>query len=300
MITYVHGDLFYSPARVLVNPVNTVGAMGSGTAYDFKRFFPDMYEQYRELCQRDEFSIGQLMLYRTPHKWIMNFPTRRHFRAEASLEHIEAGLKKFVRIYAEQDITSVSFPALGTVDDEGLTWDEVKPVMESFLEHLPISIYVHIHTEKTADERRSTRAMKKWLNGRPSGVSFDDFWREMLGLVKGGIDKQPHIPFQVVATEGKGRQRLSMKLTSKRGEQVFLPETQLRDLWQYVVRAGYILPQNLPAGLEEHASMMMILLAQLSMLRPIQLERQNGDVYTGLQYIPPIESRPNTLNVKAS
>lgn len=299
MITYVHGDLFYSPARVLVNPVNTVGAMGSGTSYDFKRFFPGMYEQYRELCQRDEFSIGQLMLYRTSHKWILNFPTRRHFRAEASLDHIEAGLKKFVRIFAEQDISSVSFPALGT-EDEGLTWEEVKPVMESYLEPLPISVYVHIHTEKTADERRSTRAMKKWLNGRPSGVSFDKFWKEIRTLVKSGIDKQAHIPFKVVATEAKGRQRLSMKLMSKRGEQIFLPETQLRDLWQYVVRAGYILPQNLPAGLDEHASMIMILLAQLSMLRPIQLERQNGDIYTGLQYIPPIESRPDTVNVKAS
>lgn len=298
MITYVHGDIFYSPARVLVNPVNTVGAMGSGTAYDFKRFFPDMYEQYRDLCQRDEFSVGQLMLYRTPHKWILNFPTKRHFRANASLEHIEDGLKKFVRIYAEQDITSVSFPALG-IGEEGLTWEEVKPVMESYLEPLPMSVYVHIHTEKTADERRSTRAMKNWLNGRPDTVSFDAFWKEMLTIIRNGLDRKSHIPFELSATKAKGRQRLSLKITSKRGESIFLPETQLRDLWQYVTRAGYILPQNLPAGLDEHASSILILLSQLSMLRPIQLERQNGDVYTGLQFIPPIERKADVFTVKA-
>ena len=299
MITYVHGDLFYSPARVLVNPVNTVGAMGSGTAYDFKRFFPDMYEEYRELCQRDELAIGQLMLYRTPHKWILNFPTKRHSRADASLEHIEDGLKKFVRIYAEQDITSVSFPALG-IGEEGLDWAEVKPVMESYLEPLPMSVYVHIHTEKTADERRSTRAMKNWLNGRPGLVSFDAFWKEMLSIIRDGLDRKSHIPFQVSATQAKGRQRLSMKITSKRGETIFLPETQLRDLWQYIARAGYILPQNLPAGLEEHASSILILLSQLSMLRPIQLERQNGDVFTGLQFIPPVERKPDVYAVRAS
>lgn len=298
MITYVHGDLFYSPARVLVNPVNTVGAMGSGTAYDFKRFFPGMYEQYRDLCQRDEFSVGQLMLYRTAHKWILNFPTKRHFRADASLEHIEDGLKKFVRIYAEQDITSVSFPALGT-GEEGLTWEEVKPVMESYLEPLPMSVYVHIHTEKTADERRSTRAMKNWLNGQPGTVSFDTFWKEMLTIIRNGLDRKSHIPFDVSATKAKGRQRLSLKIAPKRGESIFLPETQLRDLWQYVTRAGYILPQNLPAGLDEHASSIMILLSQLSMLRPIQLERRNGEVYTGLQFIPPIERKADVFTVKA-
>ncbi len=299
MITYIHGDLFYSPARVLVNPVNTVGAMGSGTAYDFKRFFPDMYEEYRDLCQRDEFAIGQLMLYRTAHKWILNFPTKRHFRADASLEHIEDGLKKFVRIYAEQDITSVSFPALG-IGEEGLDWEEVKPVMESYLEPLPMSVYVHIHTEKTADERRSTRAMKNWLNGRPGTVSFDVFWKEVLSIIRAGLDKKSFIPFNLSATEAKGRQRLSMKIIPKRGETIFLPETQLRDLWQYVTRAGYILPQNLPAGLDEHAGSIMILLSQLSMLRPIQLERQNGDVHTGLQFIPPIERKPDVFTVKAN
>ena len=154
MITYVYGDIFYSPARVLVNPVNTVGAMGSGLAQDFKRFFPEMFEEYRELCQRDELGIGQLFLYRSSHKWILNFPTRRHFRAESSLEYIEEGLKKFALAYADQNITSISFPSLGT-GEEGLVWDDVRPLMESYLNPLPLSIYIHLEDGDYSEDRRS-------------------------------------------------------------------------------------------------------------------------------------------------
>lgn len=301
MITYVHGDLFYSPAQVLVNPVNTVGAMGSGIAYDFKRFFPDMYEQYRNYCQRDAFTIGQLMLYRTAHKWILNFPTKRHFRAMSSLDHIEDGLKKFVRVYAEQDMTSVSFPALGT-GEGGLDWEDVKPIMEAYLDPLPISIYIHIYNDHTTGQRRSTRAMRSWLNSNPRIVTFQAFWEDLLTVVR---DQSMYhaapapIPFKVVATEAKGRQRLSLKIMPKRDASIFIPETQLRDLWQYICRAGYILPHNLPAGLEAHASFIMILLSQLTTLRPIQLERQNGEVMTGLQYVPPIDHKHETITVTA-
>ena len=81
MITYVYGSLFYSPARVLVNPVNTVGAMGAGLARDFKRIYPDMFAEYRELCEHDRFKVGNLFLFQAGHKWILNFPTKNHYRA---------------------------------------------------------------------------------------------------------------------------------------------------------------------------------------------------------------------------
>ncbi|MGJ3240027.1 MAG: macro domain-containing protein [Anaerolineae bacterium] len=298
MIHYIHGDLFYSPARVLVNPVNTVGAMGSGIAHDFKRFFPEMYEQYRDLCQRDAFNIGQLLLYRGSHKWVLNFPTKRHFRATATLNHIEDGLKKFVQIYAEQGITSVSFPALGAGDD-ALDWAEVKPVMEGYLDPLPIAVYVHLHTINTASQRRSIRIMKHWLTQRPAQVTFARFWQELVALAQ-----QPHtahdFPFKLVATVAQGRQRLSLKLLPRQGETIFLPETQLRDLWQYVVRAGYVLPQNLPAGLETHASMLIALLSELSLFRSIKIEDRNGQIVTGLHYIPPIDATSSDVIVHAS
>ncbi len=80
MITYVSGDLFKTPARVLVNTVNTVGVMGKGVAKEFKRLFPQMFQEYRGACENKKFDIGNLFLYKTPNKWVLNFPTKRHWR----------------------------------------------------------------------------------------------------------------------------------------------------------------------------------------------------------------------------
>src|SRR3954452_18416008 len=113
MITFVRGDLFESPARVLVNTVNTVGVMGKGIALMFKTIYPEMFERYRALCEAKQLDVGKLWLYKTAHKWVLNFPTKKHWRSASNLEYVEAGLEKFVSSYAEQRITSIAFPELG-------------------------------------------------------------------------------------------------------------------------------------------------------------------------------------------
>lgn len=291
MITYVYGDLFYSPARVLVNPVNTVGTMGTGLAQDFKRFYPDMYAQYEAHCQDDQLNIGQLMLYKTPHKWVLNIPIKRHAKAGSRLEYIEAGLKKFTIACAEFDFVSVSFPQLGTEAGD-LAWDEVRPLMESYLAPLPASIYIHDRTPTPyTPEKRSLHTLRNWLTHLPQQITFDQFWEAMDEVVREGRDWQTLTgaqAFSVVVTHKQGRQRLSLKITPARAETIFLPETQLRDLWHYVRRAGYVLPQNLPAGLEAYADYIVALLAALPYLQPVQLAPRNGRVVVGLHYIPAI------------
>lgn len=113
MIQYVKGDLFQSPAQVLVNTVNTVGVMGRGIALEFKRLFPDMYQQYRGFCKRGQFEIGMLWLYKSPNKWVLNFPTKQHWRQSSRIECLEAGLQKFSSSYNNLGIHSIAFPALG-------------------------------------------------------------------------------------------------------------------------------------------------------------------------------------------
>ena len=145
MITYVVGDLFTSPAKVLVNTVNTVGVMGKGIALDFKRIYPEMFKEYQSYCENGIFHIGKLWLYKTPHKWILNFPTKKHWRNKSKLEYIEAGLKKFADTYDAKGIVSISFPMLGCGNGE-LDWEsEVQPLMNSLLGKLPIDIYIHMH-----------------------------------------------------------------------------------------------------------------------------------------------------------
>lgn len=292
MITYIYGDIFYSPARVLVNPVNTVGAMNAGLAKDFKRFYPTMYEQYKDLCQRDQFDVGQLLLYRTAHKWVLNFPTKKHWRADSTMDYIEDGLKKFARIYADEGITSISFPQLGTGAGK-LAWDDVRPLMLSYLEPLPITVYIHLYSDNMpfASDTRNTRAMRHWLNSQPELLDFEVFWGDLVEVIRAERDfftLQDHTAFSAVAIEARGRQRASLKISPRRADSIFIPETQLLDLWHYVRRAGYTLPQNLPAGLEAASDFVITLLAKLPYLHPAQMATLNGEPVIGLHYIPPI------------
>ncbi len=143
MIRYLEGDIFKSPAQVLVNPVNTEGVMGKGLALEFKKRYPDMFRSYREVCDQQELKTGRLMLYYEPDHWILLFPTKEHWKNPSRLEYVEAGLEKFRRTYAEKGITSVAFPRLGCGNGE-LNWSAVRPVMEKYLSNLPINVYIYL------------------------------------------------------------------------------------------------------------------------------------------------------------
>lgn len=145
MLTYISINLFKSPAQTLVNTVNTVGVMGKGIAKTFKQLYPEMYQEYRQLCQEKRLTTGKLHIYRTPNKIVVNFPTKQHWRKPSKIEYIEAGLEEFVKVYGRYGISSVSFPQLGCGNGE-LDWDQqVKPVMEHHLKNLPIPVYIHLY-----------------------------------------------------------------------------------------------------------------------------------------------------------
>ena len=136
-------SLFLSPAQTLVNTVNTVGVMGKGIALEFKRRYPQMFERYRAFCDEGSLVVGKLQLYKTPNKWVLNFPTKKHWRHPSKLEWIETGLQRFVETYEARGITSVSFPQLGT-GNGGLPWETVGPLMTRYLESLPIPVFIHV------------------------------------------------------------------------------------------------------------------------------------------------------------
>ena len=185
MITYVVCDLFTSPARTLVNTVNTVGVMGKGIAKDFKTIYPEMFARYQELCEKGQFDIGQLWLYRTPNKWVLNFPTKKHWRSPSHPDYIEAGLKKFVDTYYIHGITSVSFPQLGCGNGE-LDWEsQVRPLMEKYLDPLPFEIYIHLQdrTDLLSPEHRNIRQIKKWLQSEPDALAFNEVWADLIAAI---------------------------------------------------------------------------------------------------------------------
>lgn len=181
MITYVDGNLFTSPAQVLVNTVNTVGVMGKGIAREFKRVFPEMFETYRRYCEDRELTIGRLYLHKTPHTWVLNFPTKSHWRSRSRLRYIELGLRAFRQTYLELGIRSIAFPALGCGNGQ-LDYDkQVRPLMEKYLSTLSIPVFIYLPQRS---EHRDATEVASWLRSVPAALPFDEVWRDVLTIVK--------------------------------------------------------------------------------------------------------------------
>lgn len=137
------GNLFESGAKTLVNPVNCAGAMGKGIALEFKRRYPKMFEEYRQLCRKAQVKVGQPYLYTDPSGIsVLNFPTKQHWRSPSELSYITAELDYFVENYQAMGITSIAFPALGC-GNGGLPWETVRQIMCDKLEALPIDIEIY-------------------------------------------------------------------------------------------------------------------------------------------------------------
>ena len=172
MIRYIEGDIFKSPAQVIVNTVNTVGVMGKGIALEFKKRYPDMFQAYRDICDRRKLKTGSLMLYYEPDHWVLLFPTKENWRNPSRMEYIEAGLAKFCRTYAEKGITSVAFPKLGCGNGE-LNWSDVQPVMEKYLKDLPIDVYIYLGTgPDPIPEHKIQEKTVDWLRQNAKDMSF--------------------------------------------------------------------------------------------------------------------------------
>lgn len=124
MIVERTGDLLRDDAQALVNPVNTAGVMGKGLALQFKRAYPDNFTSYAKACAEGRMRPGEILCVLVDDRWILNFPTKRHWRSKSRLEDIEAGLDDLVRFLNELDIGSVAVPPLGC-GHGGLKWPTV-------------------------------------------------------------------------------------------------------------------------------------------------------------------------------
>jgi O-acetyl-ADP-ribose deacetylase (regulator of RNase III) len=140
MIKYKRGDLLTCEAEAVVNTVNCVGVMGRGIALQFKKQYPENFEYYEAVCKRNELSLGKMLLYEINSlvnpRFIINFPTKHHWRGFSRIEDIEMGLIDLLRVIQTHSIRSIAIPPLGC-GLGGLDWIDVKPKMESAFAHLP-------------------------------------------------------------------------------------------------------------------------------------------------------------------
>ncbi len=182
MIEYIEGDIFESPAQVIVNTVNTVGVMGKGLALSFKQRYPKMFETYKTICERHLLTTGKLMLFYEADHWLLLFPTKENWRNPSKLEYIEKGLMKFVNTYADKNITSIAFPKLGCGNGE-LNWEDVKPLMEKYLKKLPIDVYIYLGTNPdVVPEHKEPIKTIEWLKQNAKDISFNGVKDDLMSL----------------------------------------------------------------------------------------------------------------------
>lgn len=165
MIRYTQGNLLEAPAEALINTVNTVGVMGKGIALMFREAFPDNTSAYEAACKTGQLRVGRMFVSQTHdllgHKWIINFPTKQHWRHPSKLEWVRDGLKDLVRVIRENHIQSVAVPPLGC-GNGGLEWSQVRGEIESALSELQdveILIYEPTNSYQNAPKRSGVKEL---------------------------------------------------------------------------------------------------------------------------------------------
>lgn len=141
MIETIKGNLLNAPVEALVNTVNTVGIMGKGIALQFKQAYPQMFRDYEQACKAGEVQLGKVHVFDLGGlvggpRWIINFPTKGHWRASSRKFDIEAGLQDLLGTIKQLNIRSIAVPPLGC-GHGGLDWADVRPLIESALGGLP-------------------------------------------------------------------------------------------------------------------------------------------------------------------
>jgi O-acetyl-ADP-ribose deacetylase (regulator of RNase III) len=146
MIRYVQGNLLEAPADALVNAVNTVGVMGKGIALMFKLRFDENYRRYVAACKTGQVRTGLMFVTEVNElvgpRWIVNFPTKQHWRAPSRMDWIVDGLQDLRRFIVDNNVRSIAVPALGA-GNGGLDWPAVRQQIERTLGDLDADVMVY-------------------------------------------------------------------------------------------------------------------------------------------------------------
>lgn len=165
----ITGNIFTSRCQTLVNTVNCVGVMGAGLALECRLRFPEMHDKYVSLCDAQKIDIGTLWIYKAPERWVLNFPTKKHWKYPSKPEFLHAGMQKFVGTYAEKGVHSIAFPLLGS-DKGGIPQEESLNIMAGYLKDLDLDVEIYRYDPSAKDDLYEKT--KKWLLAQnPEGIT---------------------------------------------------------------------------------------------------------------------------------
>jgi len=161
MVEHARGNLLNADAEALVNTVNCVGVMGKGIALQFKQAYPEMNKAYEKACERGDVRPGSMLVWETGQfrgpRYVINFPTKRHWKSRSRYEDIEAGLAALVEEVEKRAISSIAVPPLGC-GNGGLAWSKVRPMIEDAFMKLPnVRVLLYAPGGQPATDQRVIR-----------------------------------------------------------------------------------------------------------------------------------------------
>jgi len=146
MIKYKKGNILKDNSEAIVNLVNCVGVMGKGLALQFKKEYPENFKFYAQACKNNEVNIGKMFVFEISvdinPKYIVNFPTKKHWRSKSKMEFIDLGLEDLAKVIKTYSIKSIAIPPLGS-GLGGLDWGIVKVKIEEFLKETDCEIMIY-------------------------------------------------------------------------------------------------------------------------------------------------------------
>ena len=162
MLKKIKGNIFNTRCQTLVNTVNCIGVMGKGIALECKLRFPDMFKKYKKFCDKKLIKPGSLQLWSNSKPWVLNFPTKVHWKDPSRIDYLEKGLEKFSNEYSKKNITSIAFPLLGA-SLGGLPEELVYKTMIKYLEPLDnIDIEIYEYDANAEDNLFDLFYQKVW------------------------------------------------------------------------------------------------------------------------------------------
>lgn len=268
MLHYVRGNLFESPAQAWVNTVNTEGVMGKGIALTYKRLFPDMFEEYKQLCSKKRLKVGVLHYYRIGPRLIVNFPTKTTWRLPSQVAYISAGLRAFVASYQEFGVSSAAFPPLGCGNGELDFEADVRPLLEFYLAPLPISVYVYPPQHVgTFAEHRTPKDMERWIEKESQVRSADAVWRDLVELSRSREFSSPdlHAPFRAEELiDADGERFLALRVGG--GDPIYVSHDEVRMAWEDF-RSQLVLTRDSFSAGSEIGGLLLAMLSEMPYMK---------------------------------
>ena len=291
MLIYRRTSILESPAQTLVNTVNCVGVMGKGLAQEFKEREPDMFKAYKNICDQKKLSPGKLWLWRGKGSWILNFPTKVHWRNSSKIEWIEQGLEKFVAAYEAQGITDVSFPRLGC-GNGNLDWEDVRPVMEHYLSKVDIPVYIHDYAVDVGLPEHLEEIADALKNSQSEGTSFNAF----LSNIKLAVDLSGG-ELSTLDAEDKFCARMDdeyrLEIVTSSDKCIF-EEEDLRGVW-FDLQSGLVTKRKAGWSFSGGGEPLLSLLSVLPTVRAVEIQRP-GQANPEFA----VEPRPNSRSLAAA